>query len=48
MVSHKTHMSHVEPISFNDTMLKSLRGEPLSPETALIDQRAAPLVKTII
>ena len=46
MVSHMTHMSHVEPISFNATMLKSFGGEPPPPpETAFIDQRAVPLVK---
>ena len=45
MVSHMTHMSHVEPISFNATMLKSFGEEPIPPETAFIDQRAAPLVK---
>ena len=31
MVSHKTHMSHVEPISFNATMLRNFGGDPPPP-----------------
>ena len=42
MVSHMTHMRHVEPISFNTTMLKSFGGgSPPPPETTFIDEPAA-------
>ena len=39
-----SHVSHVEPISFNATMLKNFGADP-PPEIAFLDQHVAPLVK---
>ena len=44
MVSHMTHMSLVEPISFNADYIGYLVYEQKK-QIAFIDQRAAPLVK---